>query len=69
VHKHDCGWVVEPGDAVGLRRACDEAVRDRAGLLGKRRRAWDAAHASYSMEATAKQWYELFRALADESAQ
>ena len=57
---HDCGWVVEPGDAAGL-RALLESLPGRADeLLQKRRNAFTAAHAHYSMEVIGKQWIRLF---------
>lgn len=61
--KHDCGWLVEPGDAVGLRSLLATLPRRAAEILQKRRNAFTAAHTLYSMEATAYQWRQLFLSL------
>lgn len=63
IARHDCGWVVEPGDAAGLRAQFSALTREPAELLAKRRRAFAAAHELYSMEATGRQWLELLRSL------
>jgi glycosyltransferase involved in cell wall biosynthesis len=60
VERHDCGWVVEPGDAPGLNRVLTEIATDRAGLLARRQRSFDAGHQFYDMTPVAKQWLQLF---------
>jgi glycosyltransferase involved in cell wall biosynthesis len=60
---HDCGWVVAPGDAAGLRALLESLPARREEVLQKRRRAFAAAQERYSMTATATQWSELFRSL------
>jgi glycosyltransferase involved in cell wall biosynthesis len=63
VLRHDCGWIVEPGDAAALRALLAGLPGRRAELLAKRGRAWRAAHEHYSMEAVGKQWLEVFASL------
>jgi glycosyltransferase involved in cell wall biosynthesis len=63
---HDCGWVIEPGDAAGLQGLLAHLSQAGDEILCKRRRAWEAAHAHYSMEAVGRQWLALFKSL-DES--
>ncbi|RFC50364.1 MAG: Glycosyltransferase involved in cell wall bisynthesis [Verrucomicrobia bacterium] len=60
---HDCGWVVEPGDGTGLRRQLSTLRDHPEEILRKRRNAWQAAHAHYSMETVGKQWLELLQSL------
>ncbi len=63
VTAHDCGWVVEPGD-VGALRALLAALPGRGDeVLAKRRHAYAAAHARYSMQATARDWAELLSSI------
>ncbi len=61
--EHDCGWIIEPGDAAGLRSLLKGLPGRRDEILQKRRKAYAAAHAYYSMEATGRQWVELFSTL------
>ena len=61
--KHDCGWVVEPGDVTGLKSLLGRLPERCDEILAKRRNAYSAAHTHYSMEATGRQWVELFSAL------
>jgi hypothetical protein len=56
VRRHDCGWVVAPGDTDGLRAVLARAERDRAGLLETQRRAQAAGRASYALEALRPAW-------------
>ena len=63
VRRHDCGWVVAPGDIGSLHRLLSDAATDPSSVLAKRRRAYEAAHRLYSMEATAGQWAQLFAQL------
>jgi glycosyltransferase involved in cell wall biosynthesis len=60
---HDCGWVIEPGDIAGLRERLAALPADPAEVMRKRRNAWQAAHAHYSMETVGRQWLELLQAL------
>jgi glycosyltransferase involved in cell wall biosynthesis len=60
---HDCGWVIEPGDAAGLRERLAALPGDPAEVMRKRRNAWQAAHAHYSMETVGRQWLELLQSL------
>lgn len=60
---HDCGWVVEPGDIAGLRARLAALPADPAEVMRKRRNAWQAAHAHYSMETVGRQWLELLQGL------
>ena len=63
VIRHDCGWVVEPGDATGLRQAFAAITGDPAELLAKRRRAYEAGHRCYDVGPVAAQWMQLFQIL------
>lgn len=63
VFKHDCGWVVEPGDVEGLRAVLVKIVEDPEGLLEKRRRAFACGHSEYDVRVLATKWVELFRDL------
>ncbi len=63
VAKHDCGWVMAPGDVAGL-RACLEAItRDYPGLLAKRRRAYEAGHRLFESRVVAGEWSRLLAVL------
>jgi glycosyltransferase involved in cell wall biosynthesis len=62
--RHDCGWVVEPGDAAGLRQALERIAADRGGLLAKRRNSFAAGHLFYDMAPVAGAWMRLFAELA-----
>ena len=63
VRKHECGWVVEPGDVAGLRRCWDEITHDRAALLKKRTRAYAAGHELFDSRVIADRWERLFEEL------
>ena len=69
VIRHDCGWVVEPGDCVGLRRVVEIIATDPAGLLLRRRNAFEAGHRYYDMTPIAAQWEQLFARLASPSGE
>lgn len=59
VRKHDCGWVVEPGE-VGALRSLFETLPSRADeVLSKRRNAWHAARDCYDQKVLAQRWREL----------
>ena len=63
--KHDCGWVVEPGDTAGLKGVVDCIANDPRGLLAKRGRAFEAGHRYYDMSLIAEEWTKLLETLAD----
>lgn len=63
VARHDCGWIVEPGDTAGLRALLAALPRMRPEILRKRQNSWKAAHAHYSMEAVGVLWRDLFESL------
>jgi glycosyltransferase involved in cell wall biosynthesis len=52
----DCGWIVEPGDAAGLRRAILEILSLPEELLRRRRNAWKAGQELYDQRVLAKSW-------------
>ncbi|MDG1302465.1 MAG: hypothetical protein P8R37_12855 [Opitutae bacterium] len=55
----DCGWSVEPGDVAGLAKVIDAISADPEGLLEKRQRSYEYAHAHLGQDALAKQWLEV----------
>jgi glycosyltransferase involved in cell wall biosynthesis len=59
VARHDCGWVIEPGDAVGLRTLLESLPLLGEEVLRKRRNAWRAAQEVYDQRVLAKRWREL----------
>jgi hypothetical protein len=63
IHRHDCGWVVEPGDSAGLRQAIRRIAHDPAGLWVKRKNSFAAGHRYYDMTAIAAGWMKLFEEL------
>jgi glycosyltransferase involved in cell wall biosynthesis len=64
VRRHDCGFVVAPGDVEGLRAVLAEASRDRAGLLETQRRAQAAGRKHYCLEALRPAWEQVIDAVA-----
>ncbi len=66
VRRHQCGWVVEPGDTGGLSRALDEIEANPAAVLEKRRSAYAAGHSTYDQPVIAAQWERLLRTVAAE---
>jgi len=53
-----CGWSVEPGDVDGLAAAVEAIESDPEGLLEKRERAYEYAHAHFGQNVLAKEWVE-----------
>ena len=60
---HDCGWVVAPGDAAGLRTLLESLPSQADEVLAKRRNAWRAARECYDQRVLAVRWRELLEAL------
>lgn len=60
IAKHDCGWVVPPGDPEGFAAAVKEITENREELQGKRQNALDAAREYYDVRNLAGEWKELF---------
>jgi glycosyltransferase involved in cell wall biosynthesis len=68
VGRHDCGWVVEPGDAEGLRSALHAIATNPEDLQRKRENAFRAGHERYDAAVIARDWTALFaRLLAERS--
>jgi glycosyltransferase involved in cell wall biosynthesis len=63
VMRHDCGWVVEPGDLAGLRHALSCMAKNPDELWAKRRNAFAAGHRCYDMGSVAVIWTKLFEEL------
>ena len=59
VYKHDCGWVIEPGDVAGLRALLESLPGRAVEVLAKRRNAWTAARECYDQKVLAGQWAAL----------
>ena len=63
VIRHDCGWVVEPGDLAGLSHALNRIAQNPGELWAKRRNAFAAGHRHYDMGVVAETWMKLFAEL------
>ena len=63
VEKHDCGWIVEPGDVESLGNVLEQQVADPRQLLEKRTNSFKAGHAYYDCSVVAAQWTKLFSEL------
>lgn len=59
VRRHDCGFVVAPGDVAGLRSALVEAASDRGRLRAMQERAQEAGRRFYSLEALRPAWERI----------
>jgi len=64
VTRHDCGWIVEPGDVSGLRNTLAQIAGNPGELWAKRRRAFEAGHRFYDMGVVASAWAALFEEIA-----
>ena len=64
VVRHDCGWVIEPGDAAGLRALLESLPARSDEVLAKRRRSWTAARECYDQKVLAERWREVLRGFA-----
>ena len=60
VRTHDAGWLVEPGDATGLRRVLERIAEVPDEVLAKRRNAWQAGHRFYDQSVVSRRWADLF---------
>ncbi len=63
VREHDCGWVIEPGDAIGLRRLLKDLASNRNQIFEKRIRALRAGRECFDTRIVAAQWASLFEGL------
>jgi len=56
IKKHNCGWVVTPGDAPGLKRALNEICSNPDLLLERRKNAFKAGQRCYDVKAVSRKW-------------
>jgi colanic acid biosynthesis glycosyl transferase WcaI len=63
VRKHDCGWIVEPGNKEGLSEAFARIASSPIEVLHKRRAAFEAGHKYYDQSAISARWLELLSSL------
>jgi colanic acid biosynthesis glycosyl transferase WcaI len=68
IRRHDCGWVVTPGDVDALRQVLAEIASNREALHEKRTRAYQAGQTLYDMHPVAGQWRQLLTDLSRASA-
>lgn len=64
VRRHDCGWVIEPGDAAGLGELIRRLRASPDEVHAKRINAYGAGHEFYDVRPVGAQWLELLRDLA-----
>lgn len=64
---HDCGWVIEPGDAAGLRALLQSLPSRAEEVLRKRKNAWRAGQEVYDQRVLAARWSALLRGLRSRS--
>jgi len=62
IRKHDCGWVVTPGDVSGLSNSFREIVGHPTELLRRRQNAWRAGQQVYDQRAQAGVWNSALEA-------
>jgi colanic acid biosynthesis glycosyl transferase WcaI len=60
VFRHDCGWVVEPGDVAGLTRTLAWMAEKPDELWAKRRNSFEAGHRHYDTGVLAETWMNFF---------
>jgi glycosyltransferase involved in cell wall biosynthesis len=63
VRRHDCGWVVSPGDGPHLAEVLREIRAEPAKVLQKRQNAFRAGHEKYDLAVVARQWLSLINQL------
>ncbi len=63
VRKHDCGWVVSPGDVGHLQEVLDEIASNHSLLLRRRLNSYSAGQEHYDTATISKQWVSLFNVL------
>lgn len=63
VVRHDCGWVVEPGDYAGLVNILTRVADHPDELMAKRQNSFVEGHRLYDMTPVAAEWTSLFSAL------
>ncbi len=61
---HDCGWVIEPGNAAGLRALLESLPSQADEVLRKRKNAWRAGQEVYDQRVLAERWSEVLRGFA-----
>ncbi len=66
IQKHDCGWVIEPGEVKDFIETVESIAANPQEVLRKRQNAYRAGHEHYSAKAVAKLWIELFEELLKE---
>jgi colanic acid biosynthesis glycosyl transferase WcaI len=67
IRNHQCGWVIEPGDPEGLAAVWRNFGADRAGVLRRRRAAWDAGRNVYDQEILASSWSAVLEGASSQS--
>jgi len=68
INRHECGWVVEPGDIAHLARVFAEIANDPQALHAKRCRAFSAGHNEYDIGVIAQRWSILIQDLSNYKA-
>lgn len=61
IRKHDLGWIVQPGDVVGLIDALRSISNKPEDTLRKRRNAWETGQTHYGQDVISHDWLTLFR--------
>ena len=59
IRKHDCGWVVVPGDVSRLSNLLAEIVDQPEELFRRRQNAWRAGQQVFDQQALVKAWVEV----------
>jgi len=59
VLRHECGWLVEPGDAEGLSNVLALMVSDPREVLRRRLRGWQAGQDTYDQRALVAKWVSV----------
>lgn len=59
IHRHDCGWVIAPGDVEQLSSVLNEIVSNPAELFRRRTNAWQAGQHVFDQRVLARQWSEV----------
>ena len=63
IRKHDCGWVVEPGDEPGFQEVLKVILTMPDVVSRKRLNSYVAGHCFYDSAVIARQWIWLFNSL------